>query len=115
MTEEEWNDKDLAFEKALRNLRDKFPEFYLEVWGPYDFVVGVNREEFQSHDLIMAEIIERVDEWPAVVDELHDGFDANCGTNWDRIDMTVKEVRRNAIVIKEIKEVQRNASKRHTH
>jgi hypothetical protein len=102
MTEEEWNIKDLAFEKALRKLRDEFPEFYLEVWGPYDFVVGVNREEFQSHDLIMAEIIEREDEWPEVVTELHEGFDANYGTNWDRIDITVKEVRR-------------NASKRYTH
>lgn len=111
MTEEEWNDRDLTFEKALRKFRDEFPEFYIEVWGPYDFVCGVNREEFQSHDLITAEIIEREDEWPAVVDELHDGFDANYGTTWDRIDITVKELRRNASLIKEIKEVRRNASK----
>jgi hypothetical protein len=96
MTEEEWNDKDLAFEKALRKLREEFPEFYVEAWGPYDFVCGVSRDEFLSHDLIMAEIIEREDEWPDVVTELHEGFDANCGTNWNRIDITVKEVRRNA-------------------
>lgn len=94
MTEKEWNIRDLDFEHRLRKLREDFPEFYIEVWGPYDFVTGVNREEFQSHDLIMAEIIERIDEWPIVVDELHEGFDANYGTNWDRIDITVKEARR---------------------
>lgn len=94
MTEEEWDDKDLAFETAVRKLREEFPEYYVEVWGPYDFVCGVNREEFLSHDLIVAEILEREDEWPEVVTELHEGFDANYGTNWDRIHITVREVRR---------------------
>jgi hypothetical protein len=44
----------------------------------------------------MAEIIEREDEWPTVVAELQEGFDANYGTNWDRLEITVKEVQRNA-------------------
>ena len=97
MTEEEWNIKDLAFEKALRKLREEFPEFYIEVWGPYDFVCGYRRDLHLSHDEIMAELLEKQDEWPVVVDELHDGFDANYGTNWDRINITVREVRRNGI------------------
>jgi hypothetical protein len=96
LTEEEWDIRDLAFEKALRKLREEYPEFYIEVWGPYDFVCAANRNEFLSHDLIMAEIIEREDEWPEVVNELHEGFDANYGTNWNRLEITVKEVRRNA-------------------
>jgi len=96
MTEEEWDDKDLAFEIELRKLREKFPEFYIEVWGPYDFVSGYRRDLCLSHDEIMTEIIEREDEWPEVVTELHEGFDANYGTNWDRINITVREVRRNA-------------------
>ena len=96
LTEIEWDIKDLAFEKALRKLREEFPEFYIEVWGPYDFVCAANRNEFLSHDLIMAEIIEREDEWPDVVTELQEGFDANYGTNWDRLEITVKEVQRNA-------------------
>jgi hypothetical protein len=96
LTEKEWDIRDLAFEKALRKLREEYPEFYIEVWGPYDFVCAVNRAEFLSHDLIMAEIIEREDEWPTVVAELQEGFDANYGTNWDRLEITVKEVQRNA-------------------
>jgi hypothetical protein len=106
LTEEEWNIRDLAFEKALRKLREEYPEFYIEVWGPYDFVCGVNRAEFLSHDLIMAEIIEREDEWPEVVNELHEGFDANYGTNWNRLEITVKELR----VYKQVKkEIRRDA------
>lgn len=97
MTEEEWNDKDTAFEAALRKLREEYPEFYIEVWGPYDFVCGYRRDLHLSHDEIMAELLEKQDEWPVVVDELHDGFDANYGTNWDRINITVREVRRNGI------------------
>jgi hypothetical protein len=106
MTEKEWDIRDLAFETALRKLRDEYPEFYIEVWGPYDFVGAANRNEFLSHDLIMAEIIEREDEWPEVVNELHEGFDANYGTNWNRLEITIKELR----VYKQVKkEIRRDA------
>lgn len=96
MTQKEWHDRDTAFETALRKLREEYPEFYVEAWGPYDFVSGYRRDLHLSHNTIMDEILEKQDEWPIVVDELHEGFDANYGTNWDRINITVREVKRNA-------------------
>jgi len=42
--------------------------------------------------------------WPNVVEILHDTFDANYGTNWDRLSSAVTEARRTAQEL-------RNASK----
>ena len=46
MTEEEWNNKDLAFEKALRKLRDEFPEFYIEVWDHMTLLLESTEKSF---------------------------------------------------------------------
>ena len=94
MTEEEWIERDNAFDKELRELREKYPEFYIEVWGPWDFVVGKSRDHMPSHDEIIRKVIKHKNEWPNVVNELHEGFDANFGTNWDRIWNTLQELER---------------------
>lgn len=105
MTEENWDDHNLAFEIALRKLREDFPEFYVEAWGPWDYCVGFNNDEFHSHDELEAQIMDDIDMWPNVVEILHDTFDANYGTNWDRLRSAVIEARRT------VQELKNNASK----
>jgi len=96
MTEKQWDEHNLAFEVALRKLREDFPEFYVEAWGPWDYCVAHNKNEFHAYNELQAQIMDDIDSWPDVVEVLHDTFDANYGTNWDRICGAVEEVRRTA-------------------
>lgn len=75
-----WNSK--RFTKALRKLQRDFPECYVEAWTPTDFAdPGEDRP------------------WSVTVEESHDvvyklekHFDANNGTNWERVRCEVDSV-----------------------
>ena len=95
MTEEKWLERDNAFDNELREFRAKYPEFYVEVWGPWDFVVGKTRDQMPLYNEVVRLVIKHMDKWPDVVNELHEGFDANFGTNWDRIWYTLQELDNN--------------------
>ena len=39
MTVEEIDQDEENFQNELRWLQEKYPQFYIEVWGPYDFAL----------------------------------------------------------------------------
>lgn len=69
-----------AFYADLRDFQKKYPMVYLEVWTPEDFAFAANdledvseNADWQSPEhLVTAHTLER-------------RFDANHGTNWDRV------------------------------
>jgi hypothetical protein len=67
-----------AFHGDLQALRAKYPMVYVECWTPDDFVVD---EDGNSPDIV---------DWnhplhETTADNLYRHFDANYGTNWDRV------------------------------
>jgi hypothetical protein len=69
----------VTFHADIQALREKYPMVYLEAWTPDDFVVDEGRNQppkpvdWNHH---LHEI---------TADNLNRHFDAEIGTNWDRI------------------------------
>lgn len=74
-----------AFWTDLRELEKKYPMCYIEAWTPDDF--DCTEGDIDDKDTDWQSPL-----WPAVVRHLGKGFDANCGTNWDRIAYSKKVV-----------------------
>jgi hypothetical protein len=78
MTNKSNNNPAETFHDDFQALRAKYPMVYLEAWTPDDFVVD---EDGNSPDTV---------DWnhplhETTADNLHRHFDANYGTNWDRV------------------------------
>ena len=94
MTVEEIDQDQENFENELRWLREKYPQFYIEVWGPYDFALQLNNDGYPTGDELAQAAAENWDKWVGVVEVLHDTFDAHIGTNWERLTQAIEEINR---------------------
>ena len=94
LTVEEIDQDQENFENELRRLREKYPQFYIEVWGPYDFALQLNDDGYPTGDELAQTAADNWDKWVGVVEVLHDTFDAHVGTNWDRLTQAIKEIKR---------------------
>ena len=94
MTVEEIDRDEENFQDELRWLREKYPQFYIEVWGPYDFVLQLTNDGYKTGEELAQAAADNWDKWVGVVEVLHDTFDANFGTNWDRLTEAIKEINR---------------------
>lgn len=96
MTVEEIDQDEENFQNELRWLREKYPQFYVEVWGPYDFALQLNNDAYRHGDGLAEAAADNWDKWAGVVEILHDTFDAHVGTNWERLTQAIKEIERDA-------------------
>ena len=94
MTVEEIDQDEENFQNELRWLREKYPQFYIEVWGPYDFVLQLTNDGYKTGEELAQAAADNWDKWVGVVEVLHDTFDAHVGTNWDRLTQAIKEINR---------------------
>lgn len=94
MTVDEIDQDEENFQTELRWLREKYPQFYIEVWGPYDFALQLTDAQYISGDELAQAAANNWDKWQGVVEVLHDTFDAHVGTNWDRITQAIEEINR---------------------
>jgi hypothetical protein len=94
LTVEEIDQDEENFQNELRWLREKYPQFYIEVWGPYDFALQLNHDGYPTGDELAQAAADNWDKWGGVVEVLHDTFDAHVGTNWDRLTQAIKEIDR---------------------
>jgi hypothetical protein len=94
MTVDEIDNSEWDFQSELRRLREQYPQFYIEVWGPYDFALQLNADGYQTGDELAQAAADNWDKWVGVVEVLHDTFDAHIGTNWDRLTEAIKEINR---------------------
>jgi hypothetical protein len=95
MTVEEIDNFEWDFQCELRRLREQYPQFYIEVWGPYDFALQLNNDGYKTGEELAQAAADNWDKWEGVVEILHDTFDAHVGTNWDRITQAIEEIKRN--------------------
>ncbi len=79
--------KHRAFDKAICDLRVKYPDFYIEYWSPLDVVKWIDDSEMSvTFTMTLDEVVERV------IEILYEEFDASRGTNWNAIKMAVNQV-----------------------
>lgn len=64
-----------SFYNDLGALREKYPMVYFEAWTPDDFDISTDDKKTDWNDSKHVE----------TVDELNASFDAEYGTNWDRV------------------------------
>jgi hypothetical protein len=64
-----------AFLRELAALREAYPMCYVEAWTPDDYGDGMKWNDPAAR---------------GVAECLYAGFDANVGTNWDRVDRGVR-------------------------
>ena len=96
MTVEEIDQDEENFQNELRWLREKYPQFYIEVWGPYDFALQQkNNGRYLTGEELAQAGADNWDKWVGVVEVLHDTFDAHVGTNWERLTQAIQEIDRN--------------------
>jgi hypothetical protein len=97
MTVEEIDKDEENFQDEVRWLREKYPQFYVEVWGPYDFALQLRCDSRYPTGEELAQVTaDNWDKWAGVVEVLHDTFDAHVGTNWERLTQAIKEINRDA-------------------
>ena len=95
LTVEEIDQDEENFQNELRWLREKYPQFYIEIWGPYDFALQMKTNGGYPTGYELAQsAADKWDKWAGVVEVLHDTFDAHVGTNWDRLTQAIKEIDR---------------------
>jgi hypothetical protein len=94
LTVDEIDNSEEQFMNELRSLRENYPQFYVEVWGPYDFALQLNNVAYKDGDGLAQAAADNWDKWVGVVEVLHDTFDAHVGTNWDRLTQAIKEINR---------------------
>jgi hypothetical protein len=94
LTVDEIDEDENNFMNELRWLREKYPQFYIEAWGPYDFALQLNNEAYKHGDELAQAAADNWDKWAGVVEILHDTFDAHVGTNWDRLTQAIEEINR---------------------
>lgn len=76
-----------TFYKDLDKLREKYPMCYIEAWTPEDFVRSLDGEDEEYED---TKLNWNDPNYISISNELYDGFDANYGTNWTRIQLVSK-------------------------
>jgi hypothetical protein len=98
MTTTKIDEIDTIFFIEMQSMRKKYPHYYIEVWGPYDFATQLKENDcgIAEHDEINTYTAENWHHWSDVVEILSDCHDANVGTNWETIRQAVKEIERNA-------------------
>ena len=94
MTVEEIDNSEWDFQSELRRLREQYPQFYIEVWGPYDFALQLKNDGYKTGEELAQAAADNWDKWVGVVEILHNTFDANVGTNWDRLTEAIEEINR---------------------
>lgn len=94
LTVEQMDKDENNFQDELRWLREKYPQYYIEAWGPYDFALQLRDFELLSSEEVAQIAADNWDKWQGVVEILHDTFDAHVGTNWDRIEQAIEEINR---------------------
>jgi hypothetical protein len=75
----------VTFHADLRALREKYPMVYLEAWTPDDFVNNDFDEEDEDGDFTPKSVDWNHHLHEITADNLRRHFDAEIGTNWDRI------------------------------
>jgi hypothetical protein len=75
-----------TFHTELQALRDKYPTHYIEGWTPDDFVSVLEEGSLPPSSKSWYGFTERVSQL------LYDGFDANTGTHWERIQQATEQV-----------------------
>ena len=96
LTVEEIDQDEENFQDELRWLREKYPQFYIEVWGPYDFALQLSDDNYKTGEQLAQAAADNWDKWVGVVEVLHDTFDAHIGTNWHRLTQAIEEINRDA-------------------
>ena len=94
LTVEEIDNYEWDFQSELRTLREKYPQFYIEVWGPYDYALQLNNDRYKTGEELAQAAADNWDKWAGVVEILHDTFDAHVGTNWERLTQAIQEINR---------------------
>ena len=94
LTVEEIDQDEENFQNELRWLREKYPQFYIEVWGPYDFALQLDDDGYKTGEQLAQAAADNWDKWVGVVEVLHDTFDAHVGTNWERLTQAIQEINR---------------------
>lgn len=78
------NRRKSSFFADLQELRNKYPQVYLEAWTPDDYeFIRENKNDSESawdSEALLADWSEP--QWIAVADQLYHQFDANNGTSW---------------------------------
>ena len=70
----------LTFFADLKEFRAKYPMVYLEAWTPDDFVFDLNKERDTPAPVDWNHPFHEI-----TADNLYRHFDAEIGTNWDRV------------------------------
>lgn len=70
------------FYDDLRKFQAKYPMCYIEAWTPEDYVSAANQG---NEDEDSTPVDWNDPDHEAVADRLSRHFDANIGTNWDRV------------------------------
>ena len=75
------------FYKDLVSFREKYPMVYVEIWTPDDFIEASQDEDQRlSHGGDEGKPVDWNDPLHEITaSNLFDNFDANVGTNWDRV------------------------------
>jgi hypothetical protein len=74
----------VTFHDDFQALRAKYPMVYLEAWTPDDFVFDPDKDD-DDDDTTPAPVDWNHPFHEITADNLHRHFDAEFGTNWDRI------------------------------
>jgi hypothetical protein len=97
MTPEEVARIDVEMTEELRLFREKYPEYLIDVWGPYDFVTQLSKNLGQVETgEFDRDAAKNWHHWTDVVEILRDCHDAAIGTNWETIRQAVEEIERYA-------------------
>lgn len=70
------------FYEDLKKLQSKYPMCYIEAWTPEDYV-SVDADYDDDKEIEEADWNDQ--DHIGTTNSLYDSFDANYGTNWDRI------------------------------
>lgn len=81
-----------SFYDDLREFKEKYPECYIESWTPEDYS-SVNHDiENEDADIDYPEPNWSDELWVNVSNKLEHDFDANNGTNWNRLEYVIKSL-----------------------
>ena len=85
-----------SFHDDLREFKEKYPECYIECWTPEDYssikhdLENENENENENIDYPESNWSDEL--WINVSNKLEHDFDANNGTNWDRLKYVIQSL-----------------------
>jgi hypothetical protein len=88
MPEEKAEDK--SFYEDLKNFKEKYPECYIECWTPEDY--SSIKHDLENENIDYPETNWSDELWINVSNKLDHDFDANNGTNWDRLKYVIQNL-----------------------